>query len=353
MTNNEAIELPEVFPFERGWCIPNQDVGRYLALQDNWKASADTIRRISERLSAGEFSDSLRTIGAAGSLGRMEASGQSDADLIIILRDSLNPDSTEASEIYSAVWDHLVELDIERPNPTGVFSQPCTLNQICGDTVGRADESLGVFGKRLLLLLETQPVLGIEQFNIVLNDIVARYATHYVAEDPKKEWAFLMNDLIRYFRALCVNYQWDFDNRPSKWALRNVKLRHSRLIMYGGLLALLGEASKERVDKVKWLKERLLLTPLERLGLVYASNKDWNFHRVTGLYNTFLSRINDPEVRRAFQAGDEPDDYDERFKNNLYGELKANSDGLVAELLRFFFARRADWSERFYEYLIF
>ena len=162
----------------------------------------------------------------------------------------------------------------------------------------------------------------------------------------------MMNDLMRYFRALCVNYQWDFENDPIKWPIRNVKLRHSRLIMYSGLLFLLGEASKERVDKVTWLRERLRLTPLERLGWVYGENHDWNFHRIVGLYNVFLSRINNPDVRKSLRP-EVNDTYIERFRNELYAELKANSDGLIAELLRFVFARRGAWSERFYEYLIF
>jgi hypothetical protein len=34
-------------------------------------------------------------------------------------------------------------------------------------------------------------------------------------------------------------------------------------------------------------------------------------------------------------------------------EGKANSDALRSELTRFIFARRGQWSERFFEYLIF
>ena len=46
-------------------------------------------------------------------------------------------------------------------------------------------------------------------------------------------------------------------------------------------------------------------------------------------------------------------DYDLRYLKRSYADLKANSDGVIAELLRFVLARRNEWTERFFEYLIF
>ena len=346
--------LPADYPYLRPWGLSDHPIERYLALVANWERSRDTFGLLSQALQDASLDARVRCIAAAGSLGRMEASEESDADLIIILDETVPQDSAEAMRVFESVWKVLQDSQVSRPKPKGVFSTPCTLNQICDNSLGRADEPLGVFGKRLLLLLETQPLYRESEYKLIIDGIIKQYARHYVASDARKEWTFLMNDLMRYFRALCVNYQWDFENDPSKWPIRNVKLRHSRLIMYSGLLFLLGEASKERVDKVSWLRERLRLTPLERLGWVYHENRDWNFHRVVGLYNVFLSRINGPDVRKALRSeATDPDFYIERSRNELYVELKANSDGLVAELLRFIFARRDVWSERFYEYLIF
>ena len=169
-----------------------------------------------------------------------------------------------------------------------------------------------------------------------------------------------MNDLIRYFRSLAVNYQWDFENQVEKWGIRNVKLRHSRLVMYSGLLFLLGEASKEREHKVPWLKQKLKMTPLERLAWVYEMNSDWNFFRVMGSYSFFLSRISNKQVREKLNYNPNDlinvtakDDYGNRYSNEEFSNLKSNSDGLIAELLRFILSRRGDWTERFFEYLIF
>jgi hypothetical protein len=42
-----------------------------------------------------------------------------------------------------------------------------------------------------------------------------------------------------------------------------------------------------------------------------------------------------------------------RYDNALFSSLKKNSNALQAELVRFIFARRGEWSSRFFEYLLF
>lgn len=356
--------LPSTYPYERQWDIISVDIDRYVSLKNNWDKSKELIGKIRDCLSTSEIDSAIETVAAAGSLGRMEACPDtSDADLIIVLSDEIDLDTDEGKEEAKKAWDSVWQvvsrhLTIEKPKPTGVFAKATNRKKLL-KSVGDAAEQYEVFGKRLLLLLETQPVFNDENYTQLIDSIVDSYAAKYVERDPKKEWTFLLNDLIRYFRSLAVNYQWDFNKEEEKWLLRNVKLRHSRLIMYGGLLMLLGEASKERKDKVAWLKNHLKMTPLERLAWVYEQNKDWNFHRVAGLYDVFLLHLNNPETRKKLNVDpveaktEDEDSYKQRYKNPEFATLKANSDGLIAELLRFVIARRGVWSERFFEYLIF
>ncbi|MCL1464948.1 hypothetical protein [Argonema galeatum] len=360
--NQITQDYPSEYPYAREWCGNSIDIKQYVTLKENWDKSKELINSIRKCLNNAEIHPVVKTVAAAGSLGRMEASQDvSDADLIIVLSDNTELDSPEAENAYNSVWkalESLTTLTIRRPKDTGVFADPTNQKQLLGD-VGKADESMKVFGKRLLLLLETQPVYGDESYAKLLNVIVDRYADKYVQREPQKEWTFLLNDLIRYFRAICVNYQWDFDNEAGKWPLRNVKLRHSRIVMYSGLLMLLGEASKERRNKVDWLKERLKMTPLERLEWVYEQNKDWNFHRIAEPYNVFLYQISIPQVRTklnvdpAYDNREDEDSYKKRYDIPEFSALKANSNGLIAELWRFLLARRGSWTEEFFEYLIF
>lgn len=343
------------YAFNREWAIQDNPISQYRTLAENWKESQRSLKHLREKLSEAVLHPAVYAVGAAGSLGRMEVSDLSDADLIVVLSDDYT-DEAEREEAYSSIWQALP--DVQRPKQSGVFGSPCSLRELCGELLGDSNESLGNLGKRMLLLLETQPVFGDENFRVVLDETLKKYANFYVREDATKEWTFLLNDLIRYFRYLCVNYQWDFEHDPWKWRLRNIKLRHSRLIMYAGLMFLLGEASKEREDKIEWMRPKLRLTPLERIAYCYQQNSDWSFKRIAGLYDVFLYRISERSDRNDLLSRDgevrpNADSYEARYTEPVYAHLKANSDGLVAELLRFVFSRRGSWSERFFEYLIF
>jgi hypothetical protein len=119
--------------------------------------------------------------------------------------------------------------------------------------------------------------------------------------------------------------------------------------MYAGLLFTLGSASRLRDDRYKFVRERLYLTPLERIAASYQDVNDDCFFRVAGSYDIFLSRLSN-ELSRIELTNLE---YEARYDSQLFSELKANSDALTAELLRFIFSQRGKWSERFFEYLMF
>lgn len=348
--------FPVDYPADREWIVPAAlEFKRYSALAGNWTYSKGKIAEIKKALAGATLPPEIVTLAVAGSLGRMDAAEVSDCDLLVVLTEEARKEDAKAMPAYDAVWKALEPLNLNRPKPTGTFSKPTSQEQLCDKKhIGAADEDMRSFAKRLLLLLETQPLYKPEGNETLVDAVLASYAVGYVATDPRKEWGFLINDLIRYFRSICVNYQWDFENEHGKWPLRNIKLRHSRLIMYGGLLLLLGECSREREKKVEWLRDRLSLTPLERIALVYAENDDRSFFRVAGFYDVFLGMLSKAEVRNELNGPQvQPGSYDTRSQMRNYATLKANSDGLVAELLRFVLGRRSVWSERFFEYLIF
>lgn len=317
-----------------------QEFAHYHTLKANWHFSCDLLSKLETSLK-NAFPGEVRSIAVAGSIGRLEGSEHSDLDYIMIVTDK-----TAGPPNISRMNDILKELRLPHPNPKGIFSQARTITELI-EGAGDANESLDLLGKRMLLLLESRPAYRADEFERCVREVFQNYASLVVAESSK-EFVFLLNDLIRYFRSICVNYQSNFVRENEKWAIRNVKLRHSRLIMYGGLLLLLGEASRQRPEsKVEWLIGNLTLTPLDRIALVYKCNHDPSFFRIAGLYNVFHARLSDLATRTALNI-----DYEDRYTNPVFSELKANSDALVAELTRFIFGRRGIWSERFFEYLI-
>lgn len=202
--------------------------------------------------------------------------------------------------------------------------------------------------RRLLLLLESRPIFG----SAVHDNVVERLVTLYgrdVEDDPRKNYVFLLNDLIRYFRTICVNYHHTKETEAEKWPIRNIKLRHSRLVMYASLVAMLGVLSTYREkDKNKRLCEFIRLTPLQRLHRAYLEVGDTGFYKVAGSYDVFLGFMNDPEARASLNSLR----YEDRYQSRDFAVLKANSDALASELSRFFLDRRGVWSDRFYEYLL-
>ncbi len=70
--------------------------------------------------------------------------------------------------------------------------------------------------------------------------------------------------------------------------------------------------------------------------------------RILGIYDIFIRKISDANIRASLRS-----DYEERYSNPYYSELKVNSDSLQTELTRFIFAQKGKWTDHIYEYLIF
>jgi len=204
-----------------------------------------------------------------------------------------------------------------------------------------------------LFLQELQPVWGEAAFRDLTLQIVRRYASHYVAVDQSKQWTYLLNDLVRYFKSLCQTYMFGEISSDHRWRLRNLKARHSRLLIYVGLLFLLGESSRSSERKEDWLAARLTWTPAERLAALYAEHGDKRFRVLAGALNRFVGAMSTPGFRESLRESTEPDSPLARESNPAFLELKQSADQFLSELLRFALERRADWAERFFEYWLF
>lgn len=300
-------------------------------------------------------------VSVSGSVGRLEASMASDLDFMIVypgpppanaaaFRERLE----ECIEATSITLSDGSRATFRRPNPQSVFVGDVDAGKLVA-SIGSREEDYDSISQRLLLLLESQPLWNADGFERTREKLVSAYAVDVTA-DPSKEFVLLINDLIRYFRTLCVNYHSTRTTEHGKWPIRNIKLRHSRIVMYCSLLFCLGELSKfeyrhndEEPDrKLDLLRKYVALPPLERFVRLYVSNRDGNLYRFLSLYNNFLAALSDP-VRRSELAAL---DYLTRYDSSLFSQLKANSDAFASEIMRFLQARRGAWRDRFFEYLI-
>jgi predicted nucleotidyltransferase len=280
-----------------------------------------------------------------GSYARLDASPQSDLDNLVLTTSDAQTSAEEASTVLKML---LTALDIPLPNAKGVFGGGVYAASRLEDGIGGVEDNYNGMSRRLLLLLESRPIFGSGVHHSVVDGLVRLYGRD-VVNDPRKNYVFLLNDLIRYFRTICVNYHYTKETEADKWPIRNIKLRHSRLVMYASLVAMLGVLSTYREkDKNERLCEFIRLTPLQRLHRAYLEVGDTGFYKVAGSYDVFLGFMNDSKAR----AGLNKLEYTQRYQSRDFAVLKANSDALASELSRFFLDRRGLWSDRFFEYLL-
>lgn len=353
-----VVRPPVEYAAERPWPFPAPfDLARWPVLARCRDFSTATLARIREHLAdLATRGPDVVTVAVAGSLGRLEAMSHSDCDLMVVVSDEAAADPQRARRALDSVWAMLAPLDLKSPRKWGIFVSPTSRAELCDPAaLGNLEESKNVFGKRMQILLDTQPVQAPQALRSLQRAILDWYATAFLARDPKREWTYLLNDLIRYFRSYCAWQQFELKVvEDGSWYVRNAKLRHSRLLAYAGLLLLLGECSGERQDKVGWLLPALGMTPMERIGYVYALHNDERFLHLLDAVERFTRHIEQPEVRAAFvdkapralcEVGPP---YIEEF-----GTPRETAAAILGELVRFVLARRGDWSQRFFEYLLF
>jgi len=316
------------------------------SIEAAWSRSQHTLRELSRRLTAGRLHPAITTVYVCGSLGRMEQVTSSDADLVVIVDNDLDPNSPGAVAARDSVWQELIEVGLPRPKASGVFASVDTAARLCDpSTRGVIDEDMGVFGRRFQMLLDSQPIYAPNTFRELQSAVLDRYASDHVAQDAGRPWSYLLSDLIRYWRSLRVRTQWI--EAAGEWRIINTKLRHSRLINYAGLLLLLGECSK-RPDAVDWLKLRMPWTALERVAAAFTAYDDSSINEIVTAYDRFLSAMNDETTLTALN-----DSSTKTLETAEYLKLKSNSDAMLRSLLGFVMRRTGDWPERFYECLIF
>lgn len=319
-------------------------LSKYPSVEANWKLSRDILLELNKKL-ADEFgTDDSFAVLTAGSYGRMDASKNSDLDFMLIH----NGHIAEGEKKIEFIREVADQMGLGMPNPQGAFSKPRMIEDLTSN-IGSKEDDLHSMAQRLLIIMESRAIYNDDYFQTITGKILRKYF-RLVNEEPNKEALVLLNDLIRYFRAICVNVEFNFwQDVKEKWSIRNVKLGHSRILIYAGLLFLILNSSTRGNNKESYIHKRLKLTPLERIHSVYQDNNDYNFERVIGAYNNFLFKLSEENARKDLQSLE----YDMRYESNYYAELKSNSQFLQAELTQFILRNRKNWSSKIFEYLIF
>ena len=173
---------------------------------------------------------------AAGSYGRHEASDHSDIDLFFITSKSkqqFNNNRIPTIQLFSDVIDIGSGLNFPKFSNDGEFLKLLFLEEIEENLGSRDDDFLNHFTSRMLLMLESKPVYGHQSYESILRSTIGAYFRDYTHHPKDFKPTFLVNDIIRFWKTLCLNYEHGRNQGEEraklKQKIKNFKLKFSRL----------------------------------------------------------------------------------------------------------------------------
>lgn len=201
------------------------------------------------------------TVFAAGSLGRLEAGGNSDLDIFVIARPNSLGRLGEV-RLLSKIADLNDVLGFPPFSDEMRYMKVYDSEQLVKDTGKPRDDSENSFTTRMLLLLESAPLTNEEMYYEVMSEVCENY---FRDNKGKKDFRplFLINDLLRYWRTLCLNYEQCREDPSKPWRKRNMNLRFSRLTTVFATVALL---MIDRPAEARDFIDHTSRTPIERLA---------------------------------------------------------------------------------------
>ena len=249
-----------------------------------WERSRGLMTRLRDELCLAGVDKIVRSVYVSGSLGRMEAVETSDCDLVVVLSEA---DRAAGGDVIETVFDCIERTGFQRPKRGGIFGSATSFEELLDDaTAGKVDEDLGVFGKRIQALLDSQPLLHPDEFEALQLAILTRYACAPVADAGAFPLGWLVDDLVRYWRSLCARTRWLCHDDVIQWRCLNVKLRHSRMLLCAGLFRLLLDVRSSN-DPVRDLLPQLRKVPLERAARTASG---WSDDVASG-YEVFITAM--------------------------------------------------------------
>jgi hypothetical protein len=230
-----------------------------------------------------------------GSWGRGEVTAGSDDDFMVLV------DGAEGLEVEPTIEDVSKVLE-ERPSEDGPFAEPVFSENLVND-IGLDADSNKNLTRRLLFLLESTPVSGDEGvYQSVRAKILSRYLDESVK--PYHPPRFLLNDVVRYWRTICVDFAAKEWKGPEKWGIRNAKLRTSRKVLFAsGLLPLLECFRLDEESIREFIELELTMPPTDRIARAFLENDAVDEGaRALGAYDEFVGRLHETAFRKALEA---------------------------------------------------
>ncbi len=224
-----------------------------------------------------------------GSWGRAEVTAGSDDDFMLLV------DGPDRSTVTPSI-EHIAGVLDTPPGSRGPFGQPVFCDRLVED-IGLDRDSNNNLTRRMLFLLESVPLTATHVFIDARDRVLSRYLDESVKDYRPPR--FLLNDVVRYWRTVCVDFAGKEYDGPEKWGLRNAKLRTSRKILFaGGLLPVLGCSRLDRDEMPMFLRDQFDMPPTDRIAAAFLQHSAIDAGaRALGAYDEFLGLLDDQTFR--------------------------------------------------------
>ncbi|MGE4428276.1 MAG: hypothetical protein AB7G37_17620 [Solirubrobacteraceae bacterium] len=252
---------------------------------------ADVQRRL-----AGIPLDPGASVVLMGSWGRHERTSGSDDDFLVLVEGDRREVRPRVEDLNRVLGHGEAKPGAQQTFGAQVFVEPLVRH------IGLDDDSNRNLTRRMLLVLESLPVVGTEAYR----DAFTRVVDGYVAGHAKdfRPPRFLLNDLIRYWRTICVDFAGKAREEEHKWGVRNAKLRLNRKLLFAGGLVPVLLCHEHRADhQQSFLVEQLQAPPTDRLAAAFLRfDAADSGVRALGAYDRWIGMLDDPGTRAHLTA---------------------------------------------------
>jgi predicted nucleotidyltransferase len=286
---------------------------RWQHLEEARHESIALKKRLSDKILGIQVNDETSII-TYGSLARNEFTKHSDIDWTLLVDGKVSSEHRKIGREANNIVKSECSKAVGRENTFGGISYSHDLVHKIG---GNEDTNKNTT-QRILILLESYPLGNNKAYDRVKREVLCRYV--------KEDWGiwntqikvprFLLNDIARYWRTMCVDFAYKRRDRDNEeWALKTLKLRFSRKLIYvSGLLSCfscisditlahqlrsINDVEEQRELIIDHLAQITSHSPLDIFSEMILPHEDlYNAAKVVmDSYNDFVGILSDNEYR--------------------------------------------------------
>lgn len=280
-----------------------------------------------------------------GSYARKEAHSASDLDLFFVENGGMKLSNIKKTLIDAELIGVQRHMGFPEFSGDGKFLEVHSLQDIVKYLGSPKDDYNNYFTARMLLLLESNPVYNEDYYDQVLKNIIDAYYRDFHGHETQFHPIFLVNDIIRFWKTLCLNYEHrrhrsDVSDVSAiirrKAHKNNLKLRFSRkMTCFSFLLMIIMKYKDLKSDSVV---DIVKMTPVERLVAISKEEPKTkeNIKNCLALYSQFLELSSkDEDWIDEKNNRDKAFDLGREFGDEVFKVLSSLTGGNNSDIMKF------------------